>query len=199
MFKAALFTLALGVPALAQSATFSGTEPDTRQVSVGNHDLYLSCLGSGRPTVVLEAFFADMPAFETWDSDAATAQGRTPYLTTGAFGTKPIVVLTRDVKRIDPDGIAWIKANIWAGYSADVDRLYGAAWLELQRDYLTLSSNSAQVIAKGSTHYIQKDRPGLVTEAVRQVVAATREGQPAHLLASQPARPEPTTDRSRSR
>lgn len=47
--------------------------------------------------------------------------------------------------RIDPDGISWIQENIWADYSAEVDRLYGRAWLELQREYLTLSRNSTHV------------------------------------------------------
>ena len=122
----------------------------------------------------LDTFFADTPAFETWDSDLATSQGRTPYIRAGSLGDMPLVVLTRDVERIDPDGICWIQENIWSEYSTEVDRLYGRAWLELQREFLALSSNSTHVIVEGSTHYIQKDRPGVVVEAVRQVVTQAR-------------------------
>lgn len=122
----------------------------------------------------LETFFADAPAFETWDSDRATAQGRTPYIRAGSLGDMPVVVLTRDIERIDPDGIAWIQENIWPGYSTEVDGLYGTAWMELQQDYLALSSNSTQVIVRGSTHYIHRDKPEVVAQAVRQVVEKAR-------------------------
>lgn len=122
----------------------------------------------------LNTFFADTPAFETWDSDLATAQGQTPYLRSGSLQDLPLVVLTRDVERIDPDGIAWIKENIWPDYSTEIDRRYGAAWLELQKDYLTLSTDNTHVVVKGSTHYIHKDRPEVVVEAVRRVVTQTR-------------------------
>lgn len=126
----------------------------------------------------LDTFFADTPAFETWDSDRATAQGRTPYMQAGSLGDLPLVVLTRDVTRIDPDGIAWIQENIWPEYSTEVDRLYGRAWLELQRDLLALSTASTHVIVKGSTHYIHKDKPGVVVDAVRRMVTQARTQEP---------------------
>ncbi len=124
----------------------------------------------------LETFFTDAPAFESWDSDLATTQGETPYIRAGSLGDMPLVVLTRDVDLIDLDGISWIKENIWSGYSAEVDRRYGAAWLELQWELLTLSTASSHVVVKGSTHYIQKDRPKVVVEAVRRVVETVRRG-----------------------
>lgn len=126
----------------------------------------------------LDTFFADAPAFETWDSDLATTQGRTPYMQAGSLKDLPLVVLTRDVTRIDPDGISWIKANIWAEYSTEVDSLYGAAWVELQQDLLGLSTIATHVVVKGSTHYIQKDKPEVVVEAVRQVVTQARTQEP---------------------
>lgn len=132
----------------------------------------------------LEIFFAGTPAFETWDSETATAQGRTPDMRAGSLGDKPIVVLTRDVEHIDPDGINWIKENIWSGYSAEVDRLYGHAWLDLQREYVALSTAATHVVVEGSTHYIQKDRPKVVTDAIRQVLKAARTRKPDGLTAS---------------
>lgn len=122
----------------------------------------------------LDTYFADAPAFETWDSDAATAQGVSVYSQAASLGDLPLVVLTRDVELINADGISWIKENIWADYSKEVDRLYGDAWLELQREFLALSTNSSQRIITGSTHYIQKDKPEVVVEAVRQVVTQAR-------------------------
>lgn len=145
-----------------------------------SHPNQLPRLHSRLPSAWLEAldtFFADTPAFETWNSDLATAQGRTPYMRVGSLGDMPLVVLTRDVERIDPDGITWIKANIWSDYSTEVDRLYGAAWMDLQRDFLALSSASIQVVVKGSTHYIHRDRPEVVVHAVRRVVAQARTRQ----------------------
>jgi hypothetical protein len=45
----------------------------------------------------------------------------------------------------------------------------------LQADLLSLSSNSKQIIAKQSGHWIQLDEPALVTDAVKQVVGAVRQ------------------------
>ena len=48
-------------------------------------------------------------------------------------------------------------------------------WLQLQKDLTTLSSNSWQIFADQSSHFIQFDQPGLVIDAIRQVVEATRQ------------------------
>jgi pimeloyl-ACP methyl ester carboxylesterase len=45
------------------------------------------------------------------------------------------------------------------------------AWLELQRDLASRSPHSAHTIAAKSGHYIQRDEPALVIDAVRRVVA----------------------------
>ena len=149
-----------------------------------SHPDQLPRLHSRLPKAWLEAldtFFADTPAFETWNSDHATSQGRTPYMRSGSLQDIPLAVLTRDVTHIDPDGIAWIKDNIWPDYSTAVDRLYGRAWLELQRDYLTLSTASTHVVVEGSTHYIHRDKPEVVVEAVRRMVMQTRIREPGRL------------------
>jgi pimeloyl-ACP methyl ester carboxylesterase len=46
----------------------------------------------------------------------------------------------------------------------------------LQADLLTLSSNSKQIVTEKSGHHIQLDEPGLVVDAIRQVVEASRTG-----------------------
>jgi len=47
----------------------------------------------------------------------------------------------------------------------------------LQVDLLTLSSNSKQIVAEKSGHHIQLDEPGLVADAVQQVVNLSRTGK----------------------
>lgn len=126
----------------------------------------------------LERFFAGTPVFETWESDAATAQGETVYAEAVSLGALPLVVLTRDINKISEEGIHWIKENIWPHYSVALDRRYGQAWLALQREYVGLSVNSAHILVRGSTHYIHRDKPEVVVHAIRQVVGAARTGLP---------------------
>ena len=45
-----------------------------------------------------------------------------------------------------------------------------------QADLLTLSSNSKQIVTEKSGHHIQLDEPGLVVDAIHQVVEASRTG-----------------------
>ena len=58
--------------------------------------------------------------------------------------------------------------------SEDPDKVYPRemlpAFLECQDDLPRLSTRSTHVIARGSGHQIQKERPDLVIAAIRQVV-----------------------------
>jgi pimeloyl-ACP methyl ester carboxylesterase/sugar lactone lactonase YvrE len=74
----------------------------------------------------------------------------------GSLGDLPLVVLSHA-----PDLAFW---------TAD----YDANWGKLGADTATASSNARHVIASWSTHQIPFAQPGLVIEAVRQVVAAAR-------------------------
>lgn len=47
-------------------------------------------------------------------------------------------------------------------------------WQELQRDLANLSANSAYRVVETSRHFIQRDRPGEVVAAIREVVQAAR-------------------------
>jgi len=47
-------------------------------------------------------------------------------------------------------------------------------WRELQRDQLTLSSRSCHVIAEQSGHVVMVDQPGVVTDAIREIVDIAR-------------------------
>jgi pimeloyl-ACP methyl ester carboxylesterase len=69
---------------------------------------------------------------------------------------KPLVVLTRGAR---PPASAGEEAEA-------AERV----WRELQADLATRSTNARQVIAEKSGHYIQFDEPGLVIDAIRQIV-----------------------------
>jgi hypothetical protein len=67
-----------------------------------------------------------------------------------SFGSKPLIVLTAGSNDEDPD------------------------WQRLQKELATRSSNGKRIVAAGSGHYIQDDRPELVIAAVREVIAQSR-------------------------
>jgi pimeloyl-ACP methyl ester carboxylesterase len=48
-------------------------------------------------------------------------------------------------------------------------------WDEQQADLVTLLPDSRQILAEGSGHYIQRDRPDLVIDAIADVVEAVRD------------------------
>ncbi len=74
----------------------------------------------------------------------------------GSLGALPLVVLSHA-----PDLPFW---------AAD----YDALWEKLGTDTATASSNARHVIASWASHMIPYTQPGLVVEAVKQVVAAAR-------------------------
>jgi pimeloyl-ACP methyl ester carboxylesterase len=80
----------------------------------------------------------------------------------GSLGDMPLVVLTSPEKERADD--------LPAGLSAQFD----AIWVELQKEWAKISSNSTHVIAHESGHFIQHDQPDLVIDAILQVVADAR-------------------------
>jgi pimeloyl-ACP methyl ester carboxylesterase len=80
------------------------------------------------------------------------------------FGAMPLLVLSHG-KPI---------AGIPALYSPLVERI----WSDMQLDMLSLSTNSKQLIAQQSGHNIPSEQPQLVSDSIRQVVQALRNGSP---------------------
>ena len=70
---------------------------------------------------------------------------------TGSLGDMPLAVLTEDPDKVYPRDML-------------------PAFLECQDDLARLSTRATHVVAKGSGHQIQKERPDLVIAAIRQVV-----------------------------
>jgi TolB protein len=76
----------------------------------------------------------------------------------GSLGDMPLVVLTSPHKERS--------ADLPAGLSDKWDEI----WVELQAEWALISSRSTHMMADESGHFIQHDQPGLVIDAIRQVV-----------------------------
>jgi pimeloyl-ACP methyl ester carboxylesterase len=79
-----------------------------------------------------------------------------------SIGDRPLVVLTHGKEEGPP------------GTSAEQAAQTLRVWQEMQAEMLKLSTNSVQVVAEKSGHYIQLAAPRLVVAAVREVVEAAR-------------------------
>jgi len=84
------------------------------------------------------------------------------------LGDMPLIVLTAETT-IDPSLLAMqkIPENLSEEWVHQV-------WMGLQDELAALSTNSTHVVATGSGHGIQLDRPDLVIEAIRKLVEATK-------------------------
>jgi pimeloyl-ACP methyl ester carboxylesterase len=85
--------------------------------------------------------------------------------------TLPMVVLSRGRAQIDA-GSPEVQAAFPPGFPIDAIEL---AWQAGQADLAELVPGTRWVIATESAHWIQVDQPGLVIEAIRQVVDAVRD------------------------
>ena len=94
-----------------------------------------------------------LPAVRGHPGDAQELEGGH---VAGSLGDLPLVVLSHA-----PDLPFWVPD-------------YDATWEKLGADTATASSNARHVIASWSTHMIPYTQPGLVIEAVKQVVTAAR-------------------------
>ncbi|MFP5231737.1 MAG: alpha/beta fold hydrolase [Acidobacteriota bacterium] len=79
-----------------------------------------------------------------------------------SFGHRPIRVLTAQNHAYDT---ANTPPDIHARHLADESH-----WAAVQRQYLSLSTNSRQILATQSGHYIQFDQPSLVIAAIRSEI-----------------------------
>jgi pimeloyl-ACP methyl ester carboxylesterase len=86
---------------------------------------------------------------------------------TDSLGDMPLAVLSHDPDKPSAD------------FPADLAKPINQAWEKMQQELAHLSTRGTQIIAKNSSHYIQIDRPDVVIEAVRSVVAQVRAGSAA--------------------
>ena len=78
----------------------------------------------------------------------------------GSFGDLPLVVVSRDPTRVDTD---------WGALAPILNPI----WNSSQLDLLALSSHSSHMIALMSGHDIPFDRPDVIVDAIRKVIAVT--------------------------
>ena len=81
---------------------------------------------------------------------------------TGPFGDMPLAVLSHDPDKPSSD------------LPPDLATVVNREWQKMQQELARLSTRGTQMVAKGSAHYIQIDRPDVVIDAVRSVVGQVR-------------------------
>jgi pimeloyl-ACP methyl ester carboxylesterase len=86
-----------------------------------------------------------------------------PLPPAGAFGNLPLEVLTRDMS-LDSDGNA------------------AETWLRLQRELAAMSNAGDQYTVRGSSHFIQLDKPEVVVAAIRKVWRSASRNSPEQFL-----------------
>ena len=69
----------------------------------------------------------------------------------------------------------------------DEPEAFRAAWSTLQRRMADSFPSGHQIIAEASDHYIQFDEPELVVRAIREMLAAAKEGPPQGVAPAAPA------------
>ncbi|MGA8868112.1 MAG: alpha/beta hydrolase [Candidatus Sulfotelmatobacter sp.] len=84
----------------------------------------------------------------------------------GPLGDLPLAVLSHDPDKPQPD------------LPEDLVKPTNDAWDQMQEELAHLSSRGTRTIAKGSSHYIQIDRPDVVVDAIRRVVDEVRQARP---------------------
>jgi pimeloyl-ACP methyl ester carboxylesterase len=94
--------------------------------------------------------------------DQSVRQSGNETIGTGPFGDLPILIFSRD-----PQPSASSESP------TQTEIAFSKIWNEMQEDLKHLSTHSRRIIAKGSSHYIQVDRPELlnlkVTDLIEQI------------------------------
>ncbi|TKB82277.1 MAG: alpha/beta hydrolase [Nitrospira sp.] len=106
--------------------------------------------------------------FKTMTDEGAALEGTAGQTgMTGSLGDLPLIVLTAT-------GPTW-----WPEMPSTVNPAnFRKMWLKLQTDLTKLSTNSRQVFADRSSHFINFDQPELIIEAIQEMLAAQTPPQP---------------------
>jgi pimeloyl-ACP methyl ester carboxylesterase len=121
--------------------------------------------GIRKVRAVLRQEAQEMGNPEGIDPVASTAQVRS----ISSLGALPLVVLTHTSE-------IWIEMVItgFPRFPRELATRLEQAWQEGQRHLLPLSSQSVQMVAQHSGHYIHHEEPELVVHAIRHVVDLAR-------------------------
>ena len=106
---------------------------------------------------------SQMDAMEN-ELDAERASGE-ETIHAGPYGNLPVLILSRDPNVLAPN------------WPAAVSKANSIAWNQMQEEAKGLSGQSRRIIAKGSDHYLQNDRPDLVIREIGSFVGMIRDHQ----------------------
>ena len=106
---------------------------------------------------------SQMDAIES-ELDAERASGE-ETVHAGPFGNLPVLILSRDPNVLPPN------------WPAPVAKANSLVWNEMQEEEKNLSTQNKRIIAKGSDHYLQNDRPDLVNREIVSLVDLIRTHQ----------------------
>jgi hypothetical protein len=109
-----------------------------------------------------QAVMATTGYFEGAIAEATAFYSSVPASKIAGLGDLPLIVLSHGL----PDRSL--------GLSQAAQEQFEQEWSKMQGELAALSSNSRQVIAAQSAHDIQLDQPGLVVEAVRELLGRVR-------------------------
>jgi pimeloyl-ACP methyl ester carboxylesterase len=112
--------------------------------------------------IYLEVGFQPKYFQSNLDELAAIAESDKQLSATGSLGEIPLTVIRHGIP------------EMFAGMPADQAKQAEKVWQELQGDLAKLSSNSQMLVAEKSGHGIPIDQPGLVVDAIRQMVETVR-------------------------
>ena len=107
---------------------------------------------------------SQMDAIEN-ELDAERASGE-ETIHAGPFVDLPVLILSRDPTVLS------------SNWPTSVAKANSIVWNQMQEESKALSIQSIRIIAKGSDHYIQNDRPDLVIQEITTLVARIRNHQP---------------------
>jgi pimeloyl-ACP methyl ester carboxylesterase len=80
----------------------------------------------------------------------------------GRLGSIPLVVVSRDPENGAAPGLI----------PPELSRRFEEQWTQMQEELARLSTSSSHVVATGSTHYVQINRPDLVIASIQKVLDA---------------------------
>lgn len=113
-------------------------------------------------TTYLEVGFQPKYFRSNLDELAASEESDRQVGATGSLGSIPLTVIRHGI----PD--------LFASMPGEQAKQAEIVWQELQAELASLSSNSQILVAEKSGHGIQIDQPGLVVDAIRQMVETVR-------------------------
>ena len=85
---------------------------------------------------------------------------------TGPFGSLPVLIFSED---------AAVTPSYWTEYyPLSLHPVFAKTWNSLQEGLKKLSTRSQRIVARGSSHYVQVDRPDVVIAEVEKLVRTIR-------------------------